>query len=312
MDASAAPSAASSSAAVAAPSSSSPSPAADAEAFSSRAPPWLLPRALLLEQSPSRADGMTQAMEHTIRRSTCGMMGEVGLRLLDKKASVATALVLFQRFFSRCSLLRHDRMAVAMASLVVAAKATDFANPARASLRHFVPDFLARTGHTAPTPERGEVFQRAREVLVRAERLLLATLEFDLEVDLPFRHLQRACREMGVPEGAPLSQGAVRSANEALRSTLCVQYAARALALGCLAYARDQLQARGLFAKPARWDEVVEAGGGALGADELRALREALVDVPRQIDEGLAAARASLADAVGGGAAASAPAATAS
>ena len=236
---------------------------------------------------------MTAAVEHTMRRSTCGMMSEIGMRLLEKKASVATALVLFQRFFSRCSLLRHDRMAVAVASLLVAGKSTDFANPARAALRHFV-----------PAPERGELFAGARERLVQAERLLLFTLEYDLEVDLPFRHLQRACRDMGVAEAAPLSQGAVRSANEALRSTLCVQYAARTLALGCLAFARDQLLARGLFVKPERWDEVVEAGGGALGAGELRALREALADITRQIEESLAVTREALASAAGGSGAA--------
>ena len=272
--------------------------------ISSAPPPWLLPRELLLDASPSRADGMTAAVEHTMRRSTCGMMSEIGMRLLEKKASVATALVLFQRFFSRCSLLRHDRMAVAVASLLVAGKSTDFANPARAALRHFVPDYLARTGHTAPAPERGELFAGARERLVQAERLLLFTLEYDLEVDLPFRHLQRACRDMGVAEAAPLSQGAVRSANEALRSTLCVQYAARTLALGCLAFARDQLLARGLFVKPERWDEVVEAGGGALGAGELRALREALADITRQIEESLAVTREALASAAGGSGAA--------
>ena len=42
----------------------------------------------------------------------CAMMREVGVRLLEKKGSVATALVFFQRFFSRCSLLQHDRLDV--------------------------------------------------------------------------------------------------------------------------------------------------------------------------------------------------------
>ena len=188
------------------------------------------------------------------------------MRVLEKKASVATALVLFQRFFSRRSLVQHDRMAMAVAALVVAGKSTDFANPARASFRLFVPDYLARTSQAgAPAvAERSEAFAAAKERLVQAERLLLHTLEYDVDVDLPFRPLQRACRDMGVAEAAPLWGMAVRFANEALRSTLCVQYSAQTLARGCLAHARTQLLAREIFEKPARWDEIVEGASGVL------------------------------------------------
>ena len=254
--------------------------------FHSRAPAWLMTRAQLDELSPSRADGLTQAMESTIRRSTCEMVGEIGLRVLEKKACAATAMVLFNRFYSRRSLLKHDRMAVAVASLVVAGKATDFANAQRASFRLFVPEYLARVGHTeGPIAEKSELFFSTKEKLVQAERLVLFVLEYDVDVDLPFRHLQQACREMGVPDSSPLSVGAVRSANEALRTTLCVQYAARTLALGCLAYSRDKLADRGLLPRnPERWAEVVDLGGGRLGADELRAHRDAKADISRQID----------------------------
>ena len=100
----------------------------------------------------------------------------------------------------------------------------------------------------------------------------------------------------------------MRSANETLRTMLCVQYTARALALGCLAYTRDKLAERGLFAKPERWDEVVEAGGGSLDPEALLLHREALADIPLQIDLELALSREALAGTTV--AVASAPAAT--
>jgi hypothetical protein len=282
-------------AAVASSSSSSSSSSSPSPSPLFHPPRWLLAAGDLRSSSPSRADGMAYETEHTLRKSTCLELTAVGRRLFGGKAKQVpmAAEVFFQRFYSRRSVLKHDRMAVALACLLVAGKVTDFCSPARTE--KCVAELLAHSGHAEPVGEKTEAFVTAKERLLAAERFLLYVLEYDLEADTPHPLIEGLCRDLGLAPDSPYEEGALRAAHEALRTTLCVQYDARTLALGCLVYVREEFARLGPRAPappaPERWAAVVEA---QLAASPFQ---EAARDVPAQIRETTELTRRTLAGA---------------
>lgn len=255
-------------------------------------PSWLCSREELIN-SPSRIDGVSREEECLFLRQTCDELTSLGMRIYSKR-EIGTAMILFHRFFTRRSILKHERWLIACACLIVAWKATDFSIPAKFS--QIVPIYLSHlTGNTERIDQNSEAYVNTKERLVQAERLLLYVLEYDVDIDLPFHHIEDLLRDLGIgkPPGPPpqppgfhddprfnFYEGSFKSVNEAMRTTLCVQYDARTLAMGCLCYVRDQLMRHG-FLTPSNWDAVISA----------HITSEAAADIGNQIRETLAMAK---------------------
>jgi len=88
------------------------------------------------------------------------------------------------------------------------------------------------------TPQ--DCFERQREHVLNAERLLLHALRFDFNVDHPYKHIlslaKRAFEELQFTQNFSrnLTQVAWNFANDSLRTTLCLQFTARAIAAAVL------------------------------------------------------------------------------
>jgi hypothetical protein len=81
--------------------------------------------------------------------------------------------------------------------------------------------------HSFP-PLCAQAFVNAEEKIVRAERLLLHVIEYDLEVPLPWPHIRPVTDRLGAPEG--VAKVAVKTVNDFVRMTLTLQYTAEQLA----------------------------------------------------------------------------------
>ena len=156
---------------------------------------------------------------------------------------ISMALLFFARFYSRRSVRAHEPALFGAACLLLAAKVEE--NYLSAMRLPRVVEELHRfragaggAGAPPPPPLQTPAAQfAAEEELICAERVLLAALEYDFEVPLPWPHLQPAARALGLPEAVE-AQAVSLVANHMLRSTLPLQYAAAELAHAALWSAR--------------------------------------------------------------------------
>lgn len=301
-------------------------------------PTWLLTREQIAN-SPSREDGLDVEQELLFRRVACDHIIDIRAKLEKQrerereKASipvqaVQTAIVFLHRFYSRRSLKRHDKTEIAVACLFLACKVCECLQ----RIERLIPEYLERTGHARPFEERSELFVNAKDKLVAAERLILNTLEYDVEVEMPYRHIDELAGVLmaamppeqvgadGVPlPRPPLHDFSIKAANDVLRTTLCLQYDALTLAMGCVFYSGVTLEAAckmnpalPRFTKPANWSTVLTIPNET-AHDIIRQIREAH-QLPNKVKArataGAAAAAASSGGAGGAGAGAGAVAAT--
>lgn len=214
------------------------------------------------DDTPSRADGISADAELVFRSAACTQLMGIGQRLGMKKSAIGTACVLFQRFYTRRSFMRFDRLEVALVCLVIAGKTVDFAQPLL--FKTIVPEKLQRAGHAKPYTEGNELWKSTKDSLVTMERTVLSTLEFDVAVDLPFAHVDVLCAGMGLtPADHPLREVAVKMLNDLLKTPVILDHPPRVLACAALAFAKSQLETMARAGRgpavdaPAGWDAAI-------------------------------------------------------
>ena len=192
---------------------------------------WLFPRSLLAD-SPSSRDGVTEREEYEIRRKTCMFVEKCAMRFKPAmpKLTIATAQVFFHRFFSRQSFKAHERLLIAMACLHLAGKVEEA--PRKLSMVAQV-YHVTRNKGARPLDQKGEEFQKLKEQILIAERVLLHTIAFDLDIDHPHPHIVQLVTRVRVSDKAKnkeLVQSAWHFVNDSLRTNLCLQHEPRDIA----------------------------------------------------------------------------------
>lgn len=132
---------------------------------------------------------------------------------------IANAMLCYHRFFARRSVKSHDRITVASACVMLAAKAMHRAEFAK----HFVHRLLERRDkrELGSVNEVSETFVLAKGELLAAERAVLVALEFDFaSLVLPYPAIHATCAAIGHGQGTGGSEVefvACRTAQEMLR-----------------------------------------------------------------------------------------------
>ena len=200
-----------------------------------RRPLWLVD-ASDIRDSPSRADGMSEDEENYIRRSTCDIIFEVGNKVLGEESAVNTAMVLFNRYVCRCSMVSgQDCLGIAIACILIAGKATDYVNASRATLKTLAPEYISRKeGLVSLT---NDLINNTREKLAQIERHVLFLLEYDIDVELPHLFIQKIINDLIKLAGSYMNlneeflEATLKIANDFLKTSICVQYDANTLAI---------------------------------------------------------------------------------
>jgi cyclin T len=105
-------------------------------------------------------------------------------------------------------------------------------------------------GLVPPLDPKGEEFVKLKERILLLERVILHTIGFELSIDHPYKFLVDLVKRLGrqlehVPKVGPpiplsgkltneLVQYAMNFANDSMHTTLCLQYPARIVAMGCV------------------------------------------------------------------------------
>ncbi|CAE5959288.1 unnamed protein product [Arabidopsis arenosa] len=152
---------------------------------------WYYTREEIEKISPSRLDGINFKEETFQRWFYTSFLQELGQRLNNPQKSIATAIVLCQRFFTRQSLAKNDPKTVAIISV-------------ERCVREIEEECVNR-----------------REL----EKLVLSTLGFDLEIEHPYKLVMDwVKRSVKTEDVRRLCQASFNFVNDSLRTSLCLQF----------------------------------------------------------------------------------------
>ncbi|CAI9118524.1 OLC1v1020109C1 [Oldenlandia corymbosa var. corymbosa] len=190
--------------------------------------------------SPSRKDGIDAMHETHLRFSYCAFLQNLGLQLELPHTTIATAMVLCHRFFVRQSHACHDRYLIATASLFLAAKSEETPRPLynvlRVSCEILHNKDFTFLSYALPV----DWFEKYRERVLGAEELILATLNFELNVQHPYASLTSTLEKLGFSEPF-LVNLALSLVTEGLRSSLWLQFKPQQIAAGAAYLAAKML-----------------------------------------------------------------------
>ncbi|OWM74729.1 hypothetical protein CDL15_Pgr009276 [Punica granatum] len=204
---------------------------------------WYMSRKEIEENSPSRRDGIELKKETYLRKSYCTFLQDLGMRL-----KVMWIFFLLERL---CPSLEREDLGflstIATACMFLAGKVEE---PPR-SLKEVIPvsyEMIHKKDATAAQRiKQKEVYEQQKELILLAERLVLATLGFDLNVHHPYKPLVKAMRKFKVADEdteKALAQVAWNFVNDGLRTSLCLQFKPHHIAAGAIFLAAKFLKVK--------------------------------------------------------------------
>eukprot|EP00252_Welwitschia_mirabilis_P018908 TRINITY_DN423_c0_g1_i3.p1 TRINITY_DN423_c0_g1~~TRINITY_DN423_c0_g1_i3.p1 ORF type:complete len:221 (-),score=36.47 TRINITY_DN423_c0_g1_i3:9-671(-) len=154
------------------------------------------------KNSPSRKDGIDLKKETYFRKSYCTFLQDLGMRLKVPQVTIATAIVFCHRFFLCQSHAKNDRYTVATACMFLAGKVEETPQ----SLKNVILTSYEIRNKKDPAAlqriKQKEVYEQQKELVVLSERVVLATLGFDLNVHHPYKPLVAAIKKFKVAQNA--------------------------------------------------------------------------------------------------------------
>ncbi|KAI8065301.1 cyclin-like protein [Gongronella butleri] len=189
-----------------------------------------------LKHTPSRVSGVPASLERDLRNLGAELIQSAGILLKLPQAAMATAQVLFQRFYFMASLTDFDIVEMGLGALFLAAKLEE------KSLRmtHLVTvyDHVIRlTRQQATMPPLDPFAHRTydlRSMAIGAEMQILKQLGFNVQVRLPYSVMINYLRILDLEENDAVATLAWNYVNDSLRTVAHVAYAPEAIAVAAI------------------------------------------------------------------------------
>lgn len=167
---------------------------------------------------------------------------------------MATAQVLYQRFYYMSSFLRHSCLDVAMACLFLASKVEENSCRLRFIINTF--DYLIKQYRglpTIPMETYGDEFYHMKHGLITSEMYILRNLAFNVHVQLPYGLLVNYLQCLGLSEHEMVPQLSWNYLNDSFRSNVHVCYQPPTIACACIFLASRKCQIK-LPTNPPWWE----------------------------------------------------------
>ncbi|KAG9450181.1 hypothetical protein H6P81_010146 [Aristolochia fimbriata] len=206
-------------------------------------PGWYFSRKEIEENSPSRRDGIDLKKETYFRKSYCTFLQDLGMRLKVPQVTIATAIIFCHRFFLRQSHLKNDRRTIATACMFLAGKVEETPCPLKDVILVSYEIIHKKDPAAVQRIKQKETYEQQKELILLAERVVLATLGFDLNVQHPYKPLVEAIKKFKVAQNA-LAQVAWNFVNDGLRTSLCLQFMPHHIAAGAIFLAAKFLKVK--------------------------------------------------------------------
>ncbi|XP_039143228.1 cyclin-T1-2-like isoform X2 [Dioscorea cayenensis subsp. rotundata] len=194
---------------------------------------WYFSRAEIENNSPSRRDGIDLKKESELRQSYCSLIQDLGMRLGAPQLTIATAVIFCHRFYLYQSHAKNDWRTIATACLFHAAKVEDTPISLNKVVTAAYEMIYRKDPDAAQQIRQKDVLDKQKSLVILGERMLLANIGFDFNVQHPYRPLVRALNKFEILE-KNVRQVAWNYVNDWLRTTLCLQYKPHYIAAGSL------------------------------------------------------------------------------
>ncbi|KAK8331109.1 hypothetical protein V6Z12_A10G052700 [Gossypium hirsutum] len=204
---------------------------------------WYFSRKEIEENSPSRRDGIDLKKETYLRKSYCTFLQDLGMRLKVPQVTIATAIIFCHRFFIRQSHAKNDRRTIATVCMFLAGKVEETPRPLKDVILVSYEIIHKKDPAAAQRIKQKEVYEQQKELILLGERVVLATLGFDLNVHHPYKPLVEAIKKFKVAQNA-LAQVAWNFVNDGLRTSLCLQFKPHHIAAGAIFLAAKFLKVK--------------------------------------------------------------------
>ncbi|XP_012689709.1 cyclin-L1 [Clupea harengus] len=196
-----------------------------------------------LSSTPSMLDGLDLETETDLRILGCELIQSAGILLRLPQVAMATAQVLFHRFFYSKSFIKHSFEIVAMSCINLASKIEE--SPRR------VRDVINVFHHLKPSRDRKRSFTplvldqnyiNTKNQVIKAERRILKELGFCVHVKHPHKIIVMYLQVLECEKNQMLVQTAWNYMNDALRTNVFVRFEAETIACACIYLAARALQ----------------------------------------------------------------------
>ncbi|KAF3441200.1 hypothetical protein FNV43_RR15113 [Rhamnella rubrinervis] len=204
---------------------------------------WYFLRKEIEENSPSRRDGIDLKKETYLRKSYCTFLQDLGMRLKVPQVTIATAIIFCHRFFLRQSHAKNDRRTIATVCMFLAGKVEETPRPLKDVILVSYEIIHKKDPTAVQKIKQKEVYEQQKELILLGERVVLATLGFDLNVQHPYKPLVEAIKKFKVAQNA-LAQVAWNFVNDGLRTSLCLQFKPHHIAAGAIFLAAKFLKVK--------------------------------------------------------------------
>ncbi|CCA68945.1 hypothetical protein PIIN_02805 [Serendipita indica DSM 11827] len=186
-----------------------------------------------IKETPSRRDGIPADLEDDLRAYGAKMIQQAGILLKQKQVAMATAQVLFQRFWYTSSMEKYGIAEIGMGALYLASKLEEC--PLRMRDVINVYDLLIQqakhlkshdisTFHYEPMSYFSQTFYDMKDALIVAEMQLLKRLGFYVDVSLPYGTLVNYLRVLNLLDDGKACQMAWGYLNDALQTPVYAIY----------------------------------------------------------------------------------------
>ncbi|PON63764.1 Cyclin [Parasponia andersonii] len=204
---------------------------------------WYFSREEIEENSPSRRDGVDLKKETYLRKSYCTFLQELGMKLKVPQVTIATAIVFSHRFFLCQSHVKNDRRTIATVCMFLAGMVEESPRPLKDVILVSYEIINKKNPTAVQRIKRKEEYEQQKELILLGERVVLATLAFDLNVQHPYKPLVEAIKKFKVAQNA-LAQVAWNFVNDGLKTSLCLQFKPHHIAAGAIFLAAKFLKVK--------------------------------------------------------------------
>ncbi|KAK7126304.1 hypothetical protein R3I94_017702 [Phoxinus phoxinus] len=192
--------------------------------------------------SPSRAHGLSARTEEQLRNRMCEMIQNAGILLRLPQVTMATAQILFHRFFYCKSFVRHCAETVAMACLQLASKIEEEPRRARDVLNVFHRLKHATRNRPFCPLLLDDSYVSRKSHVIKAERRVLKELGFCVHVKHPHKVIMMYLQVLECEKNTRLLQIAWNYMNDSLRTDVLLRFSAETVACACIFLSARVLQ----------------------------------------------------------------------
>lgn len=181
-----------------------------------------------LKDTESAKDGISYDTECRYRRESARFIIKVGLEMKLRYDTMATGVVYMHRFYMCHSFKTFSRFVTACGCLFLAGKVEETPKKCKD---------IIKVAKSCMTDAQFTTFgEDPKETVMIMERILLQTLNFNLQVDHPYNHMLRYAKETWGDQGEieKIVQMAWTFINDSLCTTICLQYEPEIVAIAAM------------------------------------------------------------------------------